>query len=90
MASPHSLRWRKPGRRNAEREKFRRLMQEVEAVRVRVGITKTKPAAALGTTANGLRPWTTGQTIGRKESVAKIEAFLKRIKTAKGSGTVLR
>jgi ribosome-binding protein aMBF1 (putative translation factor) len=70
--------WRAPGRRSAEREKFRRLMQKVEAVRERDGITKTELAAELGANVDGVRAWMTGRTIGRKETVAKIEDFLER------------
>jgi ribosome-binding protein aMBF1 (putative translation factor) len=72
------MRWRAPGRRSAEREKFRRLMQKVEAVRERDGITKTELAAELGANVDGVRAWMTGRTIGRKETVAKIEDFLER------------
>jgi DNA-binding transcriptional regulator YiaG len=70
--------WRAPGRRSAEREKFRRLMQKVEAVRERDGITKTELAADLGANVDGVRAWMTGRTIGRKETVARIEDFLER------------
>ena len=45
MANRNSLMWRAPGRRSAEREKFRRLIKKVEAVRVREGMTKTKLSA---------------------------------------------
>ena len=55
MANRHSLMWRAPGRRSAEREKFRRLMKKVEAVRVREGMTKTELAAELQTTTEALR-----------------------------------
>jgi predicted SprT family Zn-dependent metalloprotease len=55
MANAHSLLWRKPGRRNAERRKFRRLMQEVEAIRFRNGMTMTELAAELKTATDALR-----------------------------------
>jgi ribosome-binding protein aMBF1 (putative translation factor) len=70
--------WRAPGRRSAEREKFRRLVQKVDAVRERDGMTKTELAAELGANVDGVRAWMTGRTIGRKETVAKIEDFLER------------
>jgi DNA-binding transcriptional regulator YiaG len=82
MANRHSLMWRAPGRRSAEQEKFRRLIKKVEAVRVREGMTKTKLAAALGTTPNALRNWMAGRTIGRKETVAKIKDFLKQFSSS--------
>ena len=78
MANRHSLMWRAPGRRSAEREKFRRLMKKVEAVRVREGMTKTELAAELGANVDGVRAWMTGRTVGRKETVDKIKDFLKR------------
>jgi DNA-binding transcriptional regulator YiaG len=61
-----------------KREKFRRLMKKVEAVRVREGMTKMELAAELGANVDGVRAWMTGRTIGRKETVAKIKNFLKR------------
>jgi DNA-binding transcriptional regulator YiaG len=66
------------GRRDAERKEFAALMREVEAVRVRVGMSKTELATELGTTKDALRAWMTGRTVGRKETVAKIKDFLKR------------
>ena len=78
MANRHSMRWRAPGRRNAEREKFRRLMKKVEAVRIRYGMTKTELATELGANVDGVRAWMTGRTVGRKETVAKINDFLTR------------
>jgi ribosome-binding protein aMBF1 (putative translation factor) len=78
MANRHSLMWRAPGRRSAEREKFRRLMKKVEAVRLRYGMSKTQLAAELGANVDGVRAWMTGRTVGRKETVAKNEAFLIR------------
>jgi hypothetical protein len=78
MANRHSLRWRAPGRRDAERERFRRLMKKVEAVRLREGMTKTKLVAELGTTLGALRHWMSGRTVGRKETVDKIRFFIER------------
>jgi ribosome-binding protein aMBF1 (putative translation factor) len=53
-------------------------MREAEAIRLRHGMSKTELAAELQTTTDALRAWMTGRTIGREETVAKIEAFLKR------------
>jgi DNA-binding transcriptional regulator YiaG len=53
-------------------------MRKVEALRLRLGISKTELAAELETTTDALRAWMTGRTIGRKETVAKIRAFLDR------------
>jgi hypothetical protein len=78
MANPHSIMWRKPGRRNAERANFHRLMNKVEAVRIRHGLTKVALAAEIGTAEVVLRGWLAGEAVGRKESVAKINDFLKR------------
>jgi hypothetical protein len=41
-------------------------------------MSKTELAAELDTTTDALRAWTTGRTVGRKETVAKIKAFLDR------------
>jgi DNA-binding transcriptional regulator YiaG len=60
MANRHSLLWRAPGRRSAERDKFRRLMKKVEATRVRDGMSKTELAAKLGANVEGVRAWMTG------------------------------
>jgi DNA-binding transcriptional regulator YiaG len=54
------------------------LMRKVEAIRLRHGITKKAVAAEIGTTKEVLRSWLADQSIGRKESVAKIKDFLKR------------
>jgi hypothetical protein len=48
MASPHSLMWRKPDRRDAERKSFSRLMAQLERIRLRGGLTKTTTATAIG------------------------------------------
>ena len=78
MAKGHTYFWRKPGRRDEERKKFSALMRKVEAIRLRDGVTKTVLAAELGTTLDSVCAWSTGRTVGRKETVAKIEDFLKR------------
>ena len=83
MAKGHTYFWRKPGRRDEERKKFAALMREVEAIRLRYGISKTELAAELGTTADALRAWMTGRTVGRKESVDKIKTFLTKTKLRK-------
>jgi len=57
-----------------ERKRFAALMRKVEAMRLRYGMTKTE----LGANIEGVRAWMTGRTVGRKESVAKIQAFLKQ------------
>lgn len=77
MANRHSLMWRKPGRRDQERKRFAALMRKVEALRLRLGMNKTELAAELETTTDAQRAWMTGRTIGRKETVDKIKAFLK-------------
>ena len=53
-------------------------MRKVEAVRIRCGMTKTELAAELGANVDGVRAWMTGRTVGRKETVAKINDYLKR------------
>jgi DNA-binding transcriptional regulator YiaG len=78
MANRHSMMWRAPGRRSAEREKFRRLMQKVEAIRLRYGMNKAELATELGANVDGVRAWMTGRTVGRKETVAKIIDFLNQ------------
>jgi DNA-binding transcriptional regulator YiaG len=60
-------------------------MKQVEAVRVREGMTRAKLAAELETTLGALRNWMSGRTIGRRETVAKLKTFLKTTKTAKAS-----
>lgn len=76
------MKWRAPGAESAERDKFRCLIHTLEAVRVREGMTKRKLAAALGTTVGGLRNWTMGRTVDRKETVAKIRDFLKQFSSS--------
>jgi DNA-binding transcriptional regulator YiaG len=78
MADRHSMRWRRPGRRDEERKQFAALMRKVEAVRIRFEMTKTELAAELGANVDGVRAWMTGRTVGRKETVAKIKDFQKR------------
>jgi DNA-binding transcriptional regulator YiaG len=77
MAKGHSYLWRRPGRRDEERKQFAALMREVEARRLKFGLSKTEPAAKLESTTDALRAWMTGRTIGRKETVAKIRSFLR-------------
>jgi hypothetical protein len=69
MAKGHTYFWRKPGRRDEERKQFAALMRKLEAVRL---------AAELETTTGALRNWMTGRAIGRRETVAKINDFLRR------------
>ena len=90
MAKGHTYFWRRPGRRDEERKQFAVLMRKVEAVRIRYGMTKTELAAELGANVDGVRAWMTGRTIGRKESVDKIKAFLTRTKTARASDIALQ
>jgi DNA-binding transcriptional regulator YiaG len=70
--------WRRPGRRDEERQSFARLMREVERIRLRDGMSKTALAAELETTTDALRNWMTGRAIGRKETVARLEEFIRR------------
>jgi DNA-binding transcriptional regulator YiaG len=79
MAKGHTYFWRKPGRRDEERKKLSALMRKVEAVRLRYGISKTALAGELETTTDALRAWQTGRTVGRKETVEKLKAFLDRL-----------
>jgi hypothetical protein len=72
MIDSHSFFQRKPGRRDEERKRFAALMRKVEALRLRLEMSTTE----LDTTTDALRAWTTGRTVGRKETVAKIKAFL--------------
>jgi hypothetical protein len=53
-------------------------MRKVEAIHLRDGMSKTALAAELETTTDALRAWITGRTVGRKETVDKINDFLKR------------
>ena len=81
MAEGHSYLWRKPGRRNEERAQFAALMRRVEARGLKLGLSKAELATELGTTDDAVRAWMTGRTVGRKETVARIEEFLKRDST---------
>ena len=85
MAKGHSYLWRRPGRRDEERKQFAALMRKVEAVRIRYGMTRTELAAELGANVHGVRAWMTGRTVGRKETIDKIKAFLTKTKTAQAS-----
>jgi hypothetical protein len=78
MAKKHTYFFRRPGRRDEERKRFAALMRKVEVVPLRYGMTKAALAVELQTTKDGLRAWATGRTIGRRQTVAKIEDFLKR------------
>jgi ribosome-binding protein aMBF1 (putative translation factor) len=78
MAKGHTYFWRKPERRDEEPKTFADLMRKVEAVRLRSGMSKTALAAELETTTGALRNWMTGKAIGRNDTVAKINDFLKR------------
>jgi transcriptional regulator with XRE-family HTH domain len=51
-------------------------MRKVEAIRLRLGMNKAELAAALGAEVNGVRAWMSGRAVGRKETVARINAFL--------------
>jgi ribosome-binding protein aMBF1 (putative translation factor) len=69
--------WRRPRRRDEERKRFTRLMQEVERIRLREGMTKTELARELGTRLAVIQSWLNGTAIGRKARVKRIKAFLK-------------
>jgi DNA-binding transcriptional regulator YiaG len=56
-------------------------MKKAEAVRLREGMTKTEMAAALQTTKDALRAWTTGRTVDCAAPVARIKEFPKRNST---------
>jgi len=76
MVDSHSLFQRMPGRRDQERKQFAALMRKVEALRLRLGMSKTELAAELETTTDAVRAWMTGRTIGRNETVERIKRFL--------------
>jgi ribosome-binding protein aMBF1 (putative translation factor) len=65
-------------------------MQKVEAVRVREGMTKTELADKLAANADGVRAWMTGRTIGRNETIKKLETFLRSREIAQVSGIAPR
>ena len=76
VAKAHSYLWRKPATKNGRA--LPALMRKVEAIRLPDGMTRTDLAAELGANVDGVRAWMTGRTVGRKETIAKIEAFIKR------------
>jgi ribosome-binding protein aMBF1 (putative translation factor) len=78
MAHPHSILWRRPGRRDLEREKFSRLMAKLERVRLREGMTKRELTRRLKTHKDVIRSWLSGEAIGRKANVERIKEFLRR------------
>lgn len=82
MAKGHTYFWRKPGRRDKEREAFSRLMRDVERVRLRDGLSKAAVARELGTSKDVLYDWVSGKTIGRKESVERLREFVKSRETS--------
>lgn len=69
--------WRRPGRRDEERKRFTRLVQELERIRLREGMTKTELARQLGTHPTVIQSWLNGTAIGRKASVKRIKALLE-------------
>jgi hypothetical protein len=77
MAKGHTYFWRKPGKRDEERGKFAALMRQVEAIRLRDGMSKTALASELETTTGALRNWMTGRAIGRKETIARLQEFIR-------------
>ncbi len=77
MANRHSLFWRKPGRRDAERKSFARLLAEVEKIRQRDGLTQKAMAKEIGVLPMVLRGWIKGGVIARAESIAKLEELVK-------------
>jgi hypothetical protein len=78
MAKGHTYFWRKPGRRDEERKRFAALIGKVEAIRLRDGMSKAALAAELSTTPDALRAWMTGRTVGRKETIARLQEFIRR------------
>ena len=46
--------------------------------RLQLRMNKTELAAELGTTDHAVRAWITGRTVGRAETVQKLNAFLER------------
>jgi ribosome-binding protein aMBF1 (putative translation factor) len=82
MAKGHTYFWRRPGRRDEERKQFAVLMRKVEGIRVREGLSKSALAAEIGTNENALRNWMTGRALGRRETIPKLELFVKSRETA--------
>jgi len=72
-----SLYWRRPHRRDEERERFNRLIQKLERFRLREGLTKRELARRLNTSKDAIHYWLSGRTIGRKATVERIETFLR-------------
>jgi transcriptional regulator with XRE-family HTH domain len=89
MAKAHSYLWRRPGRRDREREEFALLMARVEKIRLRDGLTQKAIAKEIGTTREIWR-WFRGYAVGNKASIEKIKAFLRVRETDEGSGTPRR
>jgi ribosome-binding protein aMBF1 (putative translation factor) len=73
-----SLYWRRPGRRDKERARFNQLVRKLERVRLLEGMTKRELARQLKTNKDVIRSWISGEAIGRKASVERIEGFLRR------------
>jgi ribosome-binding protein aMBF1 (putative translation factor) len=65
-------------------------MRKVEAIGVREGLTKRALAAEIGTNKDALHNWLSGRALGRRETVEKLQAFLKTREIAKVSGTARR
>ncbi len=82
MGNAHSLFWRKPGRRDAERKSFARLIRKVEKVRFRDGATKTATATAIGVGKDVFFDWLSCRSLPSYASIRKIKAFLKSRETA--------
>jgi hypothetical protein len=80
--------WRKPGRRDKEREAFTRLMREVEKIRLRDDVTKTAVATAIGVRKDVFFDWLSGRSLPSQKSIATIEAFIKSRESAKASEIV--
>src|ERR1700730_10854047 len=90
MTTHHSLIWRTPGRRDAERKALTRLMEKVERIRLRDGLTKTATATAIGVRKDVFFDWLSGRSLPNQKSIAKIEAFIKSRETPKASDTARR
>ena len=75
-----SLYWRRPGRRDKERERFNSLMQKLERFRLREGLTKRELARRLNTSEDAIHYWRSGRTIGRKATVEQIKEFLRAMR----------
>lgn len=73
----YSLSRRRPGRRQNERKRFARLINALERIRIRDGMTNAELARGIGTGANVVSGWLNGRATGREESVQRLKAFLK-------------